>query len=80
MEMGKEKKTERREVNFTQKNRNGMDMKQITHRMLKALANEERKTAKLYRQYGFWRFAKDEAKHAYIFGRMARRKKKNKRR
>jgi hypothetical protein len=44
--------------------------------MLKALANEERKTAKLYRKYGFWRFAKDEAKHAFIFGRMAKRKNK----
>ena len=55
-------------------------MKQLTHRMLKALANEERRTAKLYRKYGFWRFAKDEAKHAFIFGRMAKRKRKNKRR
>jgi uncharacterized protein YbaP (TraB family) len=54
-------------------------MKKLTHKMLKAFANEERKTAKLYRKYGFWRFAKDEAKHAFIFGRMAKRK-KNKRR
>lgn len=51
-------------------------MKRLTHRMLKALANEERRTAKLYKRYGFWRFAKDEAKHAFIFGKMAERKKK----
>jgi uncharacterized protein YbaP (TraB family) len=51
-------------------------MKKLTYKMLKALANEERRTAKLYKQYGFWRFAKDEAKHSFIFGKMAARKRK----
>jgi len=53
-----------------------MDMKTLTSKILKALANEERRTAKLYKKYGFWRFAKDEAKHAFIFGKMAKRKRR----
>ena len=50
--------------------------KKLNRRNLLALANEEKAAARLYRQLGFWRFARDEAKHAFIFGKMAKRMKK----
>lgn len=51
-------------------------MKKLTHKNLVALANEERSAAKMYKKMGFWRFSRDEAKHAFILGKMAKRLKK----
>lgn len=51
-------------------------MPKFSHRQLLALANEERQTARLYQQMGLWRFARDERKHAFVFGKMAQKVKK----
>ena len=45
--------------------------KRITRQELMDLANEEAETAQLYKKYGLWRFARDEAKHAFVFKKMA---------
>ena len=45
-----------------------------TKRMLLAMAKEEAKTAKLYRRMGFKRFASDEARHSFVFAKLAKRR------
>jgi hypothetical protein len=45
-----------------------------TRKLLMAMAREEAKTAKFYRRLGFKRFASDEARHAFVFAKLAKRR------
>lgn len=50
-----------------------MPKKKLTYRKLLELANEEKKTAKLYKEWGLWRFSRDEKRHSNVFRSMARK-------
>jgi len=54
--------------------------KRLGYAKLLQLANEEAKTARLYKEWGFWRFARDEHKHSMTFRKIAQRMRKRKRR